>query len=590
MIGAAFQPQFYSPGTNFDTPATLIELLTFRAQDKTNEPAYHFLLDGATTKASLTYSDLDYRARVIAAALQKLGISGQRALLLYPPGLEYLAAFFGCLYANVAPVPVYPPRTNRSVDRILTIAADVKPAVALTNRNILGGLRRVTDVAGEISAWKWQTTEDLSGSLAAGWQPPSINGDSTAFIQYTSGTTGNPKGVVLTHANVLHNLAEIYRRFGHSPDSRGVIWLPPYHDMGLIGGVLQPLYGGFPVTLMSPVAFLQHPLSWLQAISQFKATTSGGPDFAYDLCVRSLPSEETEDLDLSSWDLAFCGGGSIRPDVLERFTTAFSPFGFRREAFYPCYGLAEASLLVTGAQKMKGPVTRRFVKPALEGHLAIETVFGDGESKALISSGRIEPNQAVIIVDPETSTERPQGQVGEIWVSGPNVARSYWGREDESSRTLNASLAGWPGASFLRTGDLGFILGNELYVTGRRADLITCAGRHYYPQDIEIAIENSHQALRPRSGAAFAAELDGLERLVVVHEIDRHCRPEQFEAVFEAIRQAVKHQFGLDVFHIVLIQTSTLLKTSSGKTRRNGCRAEFLTGGLKKVAESVVAS
>ncbi|ERT03827.1 AMP-binding enzyme family protein, partial [Lyngbya aestuarii BL J] len=326
---------------------TLVDLLRARATHESEQVGYRFLLDGETQEVSLTYQALDQQSRAIAAHLQSICQPGERALLLYQPGLDYISAFFGCLYAGVVAVPAYPPRPNRSLERIEAILADSKATVALTSQSILSLINRQLEQVQSLQTLHWVATDTLE-TFADHWQEPVLTSDSLAFLQYTSGSTATPKGVMIAHGNLLQNLAAIHRCFGHSPQSQGVIWLPPYHDMGLIGGVLQPLYGGFGVVLMSPLMFLQRPLRWLEAISRDQATTSGGPNFAYDLCVRKIAPAQREGLDLSSWELAFNGAEPIYDEVIERFTEAFAPYGFRREAFYPCYGLAEATLIVSG--------------------------------------------------------------------------------------------------------------------------------------------------------------------------------------------------------------------------------------------------
>ncbi|PYQ61978.1 MAG: hypothetical protein DMF53_14145, partial [Acidobacteria bacterium] len=500
--------------------STLIELLRQRADQPAELPGYTFLLDGDETEARMSWAELDLRARGLGAALQRLGAVGERALLLYPPGLDYIAAFFGCLYGGAAAVPAYPPRANRPSPRVRSILEDAAPRVILTTSALRAKLEDVLPVP---AGTEWLTTDDpLPPALGAGdlaelageWRDPGVGPSTLAFLQYTSGSTAAPKGVMLSHANLLHNLGLIQACFAQTGRERTVLWLPPYHDMGLIGGILEPLYAGYPVTLMSPLAFLQQPVRWLRAISRTRATTSGGPNFAYDLCVHKVSAEQKRELDLSSWSLAFNGAEPVRPETLERFAAAFAPCGFRRAAFFPCYGLAEATLLVSAGRRQEGASVRAFAADEIERHRAAPADDG----RALTACGRAaDPRPGyprIAIARPDSSEPCGPGEVGEIWVSAPSVAQGYWRRPEETERTFGARLAGGEGP-FLRTGDLGFVADGELFVTGRLKDLIILRGRNHYPQDIELTVERSHPALRPGCGAAFAVEREGEERLVV---------------------------------------------------------------------------
>ncbi|HEX6288568.1 MAG TPA: amino acid adenylation domain-containing protein, partial [Herpetosiphonaceae bacterium] len=551
--------------------------------------AYTFLLNGEVATDALTYGALDGQARAIAMLLRQHCSQGDRVVLLYPPGLDYLCAFFGCLYAGVIAVPAYPPnpaRLARTLPRLQAITGNARPCVALASAAICEAVGRIADVP-EFAAMRWIATDALDSSAdGSAWQPPDISGASLAFLQYTSGSTARPRGVMLSHANLLHNSALISQAFGHTPDSRGVIWLPPYHDMGLIGGLIQPLYSGFPVVLLAPVDFLQRPLRWLEAISRFKATTSGGPNFAYDLCVQKISPEERAQLDLSSWSVAFNGAEPVRALTLQRFAEAFAPAGFRPEAFYPCYGLAEATLIVTGGGVESLPVVSSFAADELERHRAIEVEASAG--RALVSSGRALGGQQVAIVEPTTRQHCEPGQVGEIWVAGSSVAGGYWEQPDATAQTFGASIAGEASGSYLRTGDLGFVRDGELFVTGRLKDLMIIRGRNYYPQDIELTVERSHPALRPASGAAFTVAADDGERLVVVHELERQQRHTAIDTVAAAIRQAVAIEHDLAIHAVVLLKPGSVPKTSSGKVQRYACRESFLDGTLAAIAQSVL--
>jgi amino acid adenylation domain-containing protein len=558
---------------------TLVELLRRRARLQPERRAYTFLLDGEREEVHLSYGELDRQARSIAARLQALGVEGERALLLYPPGLQYAAAFFGCLYAGVTAVPVYPPRPNRPDPRFLAILSDARARVVLTTSAILPNAERL--LAGE-AAVAWLATDGLDAEGAEEWRLPELAPDGLAFLQYTSGSTSAPKGVMVSHGNLVHNERLIQSAFGVTEDSVVVGWLPLYHDMGLIGNLLQPLWAGCSCVLMSPVDFLQKPLRWLAALSRYGGTVSGGPNFAYDLCARKIRPEDKAGLDLSRWEVAFDGAEPVRAETLDRFAAAFAPCGFRREALFPCYGLAEATLFVTGATRRKAPVVGRFRAPELERHRAV----ADPDGRPLVSSGRPAPapvGQEVAIVDPDGPRRLPEGGVGEIWVAGPSVAGGYWSRPEPAESTFRAFTAAGEGP-FLRTGDLGFLLGGELFVTGRAKDLVIIRGRNHYPQDIELTVEKSHSALRPGCGAAFAVDEGGEERLVVVQELRREARNADAAEVLEAIRRAVAEEHEVQLQAVALIRTASLPKTSSGKVRRRACRDAFLNGSLAVLA------
>jgi acyl-CoA synthetase (AMP-forming)/AMP-acid ligase II/acyl carrier protein len=569
--------------------STLVDILRYRALHQPNKIAFTFLEDGETESASLTYQELDLQARAIAGYLQTLVPAGTRALLLYPSGLEFIAAFFGCLYAGVVAVPAYPPKRNQKMFRLLAIAADAQATVTLTTKELLIDIESRFVENPELAALHLIATDNIAPEKAQLWQESSLNGSTLAFLQYTSGSTGTPKGVMVSHGNVLHNLELIHKCFGHTPNSRGVIWLPLYHDMGLIGGILQPIYGGFPVTLMSPVAFLQKPFRWLEAISRYKATTSGGPNFAYDMCVNKITPEQRASLDLSSWEVAFNGAEPIRADTLETFIATFEPYGFHRKAFYPCYGMAETTLLVSGGLKTATPVVLTVQGSAIERNRVVESVGEQEGAKKIVGCGKVWLDQKIVIVDPEKLTQCPPDKIGEIWFSSPSVAQGYWNRTEETKQTFHAYLADTGEGPFLRTGDLGFFQGSELFLTGRLKDLIIIRGTNHYPQDIELTVEQSHPALRPGCSAAFTVEVDGVERLVIAQEVERsYLRHLNTDEVIGAIRRSVSEQHDLQVYAVSLLKTATIPKTSSGKIQRHACRAGFLDGNLDVVGKWII--
>jgi amino acid adenylation domain-containing protein len=569
--------------------STWVDLLRQRTLHQPDQLAFTFLPDGETEGDRLTYRELDRQAQAIAAQLQALELSGERALLLYPPGFDYLAAFFGCLYAGVVAVPAYPPRSPRNTPRIKAIWADAQVAIALTTTATLPKLQSLMATKTDLGDIEWLTTDNLTKGLEENWQEPFIDTNTLAFLQYTSGSTGTPKGVMLSHGNLLHNAAMTYQLMGHSPSSKFVSWLPTYHDMGLIGGILQPLYGGFPCILMPPAAFLQRPYRWLQAISQYKGTTSGAPNFAYELCIQKITPEQQETLDLSSWDVAFNGAEPIRQDTLERFCVKFAPCGFHRSAFYPCYGMAEATLMVSGGQKTTPPVFKTISGTTLARHQVVETSVESEDASTHVSCGQTLQGQQIVIVNPETLTQSYNHEVGEIWVSGSSVGHGYWNQPEKTRETFLAYLSYTGEGPFLRTGDLGFLQDGELFITGRAKDLIIIRGRNLYPQDIELTAERSHPALRVGSSAAFSVEVDGEERLVVVQEVEFRQKP-NVEDVTAAIRQAVTEEHEVQVHTVVLIKPGTIPKTSSGKIQRRATRTTFLTGNLSVIGSSILES
>jgi 8-amino-7-oxononanoate synthase len=581
---------------------TIVDLLRQRAAYRPHDRAFTFLVDGENEELNITYAELDRQARAVGGWLLANGMAGKRVLLLYPSGLDFIAAFMGCLYGGAVAVPAYPPRKNRSVERIEGIASDADAAVALSTRDVVDRFEGLKAGAPSLQNLVWQVTAELEPHWADRWERPRIDGDTLAFLQYTSGSTGTPKGVMLTHENLLHNSLRIMQAFELTRSQASVFWLPSFHDMGLIGGILVPLYGGKFNVLMSPVAFLQKPLRWLQAISKYRATISGGPNFAYELCVRKTTPEQRAALDLSSWSLAFNGAEPVRAETIEAFSEAFAVSGFRRRAFYPCYGLAESTLMVTGGMKFEEPVVRSFDAESIETGVAVPRPANAAGARRMVGSGRELDGQDVLIVEPQTCEPLPPGRVGEIWVSGPSVARGYWNRPEESQGNFGAMLAQpepalaggavakWqpnPGP-YLRTGDLGFFDNGELFVAGRLKDLIIVRGRNHYPQDIERDVEQACDIVRPGSVAAFSVEYEGRERVVVVAELERGKRERaELVAAFEAIRSRLAKEHEVAVEGIVLVRPNSVPKTSSGKIQRRACRRQFLEGTLEVIEQHV---
>ncbi|MFD9043271.1 condensation domain-containing protein [Streptomyces bottropensis] len=587
---------------------TLVDILRDRAFQTPRRTALTFLEDSGT-EYDVDYAELDRRARAVAAALTERGMRGERALLLFPPGPDYVAGFLGCLYAGAVAVPQYLPSGRRGAAGVLGVAADSGAALVLSNTAARDGLWAQHPEFAE-SRVPWLLTDGPVDThpheaIARGPRPEDL-----AFLQYTSGSTGTPKGVMVRHENLVHNSAAISRALGTSSESRGVSWLPPYHDMGLIGGILQPLYAGFPCTLMSPMAFLRQPLRWLAAVSRHRATVSAAPDFAYLECVRRIGEEDRRTLDLSSWEQAMTGAEPVRAETLELFSRTFAPNGFRSSSFHPCYGMAETTLFVTGGSSRPEhePVVLELDRRALELGLATEATAvapvdgtqaadgteGPGTTRTptagldsvvrLTACGTPQSEDLVVVVDTEGGEPCAPGRVGEIWVSGPTVTSGYWGRPEQSRRDFGARLATYPEREFLRTGDLGFLLDGRLFVTGRLKDVMIVRGRNHYPQDFERTAELAHPMIQPTRSAAFSVDRNGTEQVVIVHEVARGFRSEQAQEVIEAVARAVASEHGPAPYEVVLVRRGVVPRTTSGKVRRGTCRDLWLAGELPSLA------
>jgi amino acid adenylation domain-containing protein len=540
--------------------SSLVLMLRRRAEREPDRVAHTFLIDGEQTERTLTCGALDRRARAIAVTLRKRGAAGKPVLLVHDSDEDVVTSLFGCLYAGAIAVPAYAPVDPRTRARVHAIASDSGAELALAGR------RSGEDLASLLGASHPAVRgrlvpADLPDADAERWEERPVDPGAPAIVQYTSGSTSAPRGVVLTHENLDANQRAIAAAFGTDERSVVVGWLPLSHDMGLIGNVLHPLYVGARGVLLPTAAFLERPARWLRAIARHRGTVSGGPNFAFELCIRRLPAADREGLDLSSWKVAFNGAEPIRPETLDRFAQAFAPAGFRREAFLPCYGLAESTLLVTGGASSQGP----------------RVVAHGGRPR--VGCGAPPPEHRVAVVDPGSGAALPEGQVGEIWVAGPSVGKGYWRRPDATAEVFGARTAAGDGG-FLRTGDLGFLRGGELYVTGRRKDLIVLSGTNHYPQDIEAAAERAHPAVRAGCGAAFSIEVEGEEQAALVQEVDHRRAEADPAAVVEAIRATVFELTGVALHAVALVGGGAVPKTTSGKVQRQACRAAFLEGGL----------
>jgi acyl-CoA synthetase (AMP-forming)/AMP-acid ligase II len=563
---------------------SLVDVLLHRAAEQPGDPAYVFLPDRGGEPVSLTFAELNERASTVALNLALRGRRGDRAALLFPPGLDFVVAFFGCLLAGVIAVPMMLPRRDGSRDAAAAILTDCAPRFVMTRRDLVEGSR--PDLTKRIcsAAIEWLFVDDLDGGSETASRALYCPGpDDIAFLQYTSGSTSAPKGVVVSHGNLVENSEMIRIAFGNTRRSTYVSWVPLYHDMGLILNALQSLYVGAPCVLMPPVSFMQRPLGWLRAIHNYRAEVAGAPNFAFDLCVRRHRADQMQGIDLSCWKVAFNGAEPVRADTIDRFATTFAPYGFAAASLQPAYGMAEATLLISTGRRGGGAVSRTLSRDALQRHSAMPPAH-DEDAQTLVGCGRPLAGERIAIIDPEGPVRLGPDSIGEIWVAGPNVARGYWHNREATASVFRARISGAEDEGcWLRTGDLGFLdRDGELYITGRIKDLVIIRGINHYPQDIEKTVQECHPALRPHCGAAFGViDQYADEQLVVVQEIERGYR-QQADAgeILAAIREAITREHDIAPREIVLIRPGTLPQTTSGKIQRNLARQMFLAGSL----------
>lgn len=545
------------------------ELLGMQARERPDALAFSFISDEPDGETHMSFGELHTRASAIAAELAGRARPGARVLLLHPPGIEYVCAIFACFHAGTVAVPCVPPsprRMHRMLPRLLELAQNAQAEVVLTTATIEQAARPLACGDGPLAQASW-LSPSADGVAPDGWEPFQGEPSDVALLQYTSGSTMSPRGVVISHANLLANASLIAQRFGMSVDTCGFNWLPPYHDMGLIGTILQAIFCGCRSVMSSPISVVRRPSFWLESISRFAATISGGPNFAYDLCVERIEEASLESLDLSSWEVAFNGAEPVRAETIDAFSERFGQCGFRKRAFLVCYGLAESTLMSTAAGRQAEPTVRTFEPGPLAHGAAVERPLG----KALVGCGTIADGHELRIVDPESMRACPEGQVGEIWLRGPSVASEYWRRPEETIQTFGVSIAGAPSdGPFLRTGDLGFLQEGELFVVGRMKELMIIRGVNHYPHDIEAVAERAHPVLRRHCSAAFALdEATSCERLALVLEVNE-LDSEPLE-VFEAVRMAVAQDLGLPLRLIALWPPGAVPKTTSGKVQRRLC-------------------
>ena len=569
---------------------TVVDLIQARHDEAPHRVAYTVLKDGEAEDACLTWSDVDRRARAIGVWLSSQAVRGERVVLLFPTALEFVVAFFGCLYAGVTAVPAYPldpARLVRTRSRLRWMLEDCSPRLVLTtsrSREIDVEIGHACEGLPDLGCGY---TDTVSDDYADHWTYPDITEESVAVIQYTSGSIADPKGVLVSHKNILVNSRMIRCAHGYDKHMTIVSWVPLAHDWGLINSVIQPAYVGGRSVLMGTEAFLRKPVRWLRAVAGCEEASSGGPNFAYDLCCRKVTPGQCDGLDLSNWKFAGVAAGPVRADTLQEFTTAFGRYGFSADSFYSGYGLAEATLLVSDSERVRHPRVLRVDRKALQRHIVLEAPPDDDSAAALVSCGSPPDFERVVIVHPETREPLAVTEVGEIWVAGENVAKGYWNRPTETEDVFGACTSTGDGP-YLRTGDLGFLQCGELFVCGRLKDLIIVRGANIYPQDIEYTAERSHEALRRGCSAAFAVSSESDERLVVVQEL-RRTEGIDVAAVGAAMLKAILGEHGV-LAESVLVNAGAVPKTSSGKPQRNACRAVFLSGTLDVIWHRVAGA
>jgi acyl-CoA synthetase (AMP-forming)/AMP-acid ligase II len=566
--------------------SSLVDVLRRRAAEQPDDAAYIFLPDRGAKPLSLSFVELYARARAAAVSLAERGQKGDRAVLLFSPGLDFIVAFFACLLAGVIAVPLMVPRRASSRDASAAILADCSPRFAMTRRDLLTEARPELTERFRTPRLDWVFVDScIAGSDEPQSTPPPPQPDDIALLQYTSGSTSAPKGVVISHGNLIANSEMIRIAFGNTRRSTHVSWVPLYHDMGLILNALQSLYIGASCVLMAPVSFMQRPLSWLRAIHDYRAEVAGGPNFTFDLCVRRYRPEELQGIDLSCWKVAINGAEPVRANTIDRFASTFAPHGFDAKSIQPAYGMAEATLLISAGGRGTGPAIREVSRDSLQRNRIVAPAQAQ-DAQMLVGCGRQLRGERLAIVDPDTRMPLGPGLVGEVWVAGPHVAQGYWRNPEATASVFKVQTASGGAPYWLRTGDLGFLdEDGELYITGRIKDLIIIRGINHYPQDIEETVQDCHAALRRYCGAAFSVpDNNDEEQLVLVQEVERTFRRQiAIGEIIASIREAITREHEIAAREIILIRTGSLPKTTSGKIQRRLTRQMFLAGTLSLV-------
>ncbi len=562
---------------------TYTQVIKNRNREKPDHVVFRFLQDGVIENESFTYRQLEIRSKAVGAAMQRIGVKGDRVLLLFQPGLFYVASLYACFYSGFIAVPAYPPRRKKGIDKIHNIIIDSGATICLVSQHVFNDINKVLPDDTILKTLQWIVYDDITDEDMLNFTETEIEGEDVALLQYTSGSTGNPKGVIITQKNILYNSEYIRQSFGLDSNSVGVNWLPIFHDMGLIGGVLQAAYVGGVNIGMPPMAFLKKPLNWLKAIEKYGGTTAGGPNFSYDYCVQKVSDDDCKELDLSSVDVFFCGAELIRKSTYKQFCSKFAVSNARANQLYSCYGMAETTLIVTGGYQKAQPVYINVDAVALSEN-KFKKADDHNSQVSLVGCGHTWMETVIEIVNPVTMKKTDKNEIGEVWIGGPTIAAGYWNKSEETSRTFGATLE--DNSSFLRTGDLGFFYDNELFITGRLKDLIIIRGANYYPNDIEFTIQSNISELRQNSGAAFSVSENNEEVLVIIQELERTAmRNTDYNKIIDNIRRVIAEDNEIDTHAIVLIRAGSIPITSSGKIQRRQTKYDYLSGNLSVVAE-----
>lgn len=575
----------------------ILDVLMYRAIHEGDKPAFTYLADGTAVDLDWNYAQLASATLWVRNQLPE-NAEGLRVLLIFEPGLAFLAAYLGVMAAGAVAVPCHPPMGNTQIQRMLGMIMDCQPQIVMHSKYISDHhpqLKQFTQAAEQfnIKLLELDIPRDplVEPETFAQFQGPAP--EQLAMLQYTSASTGDPKGVMINHANLMANCEAIYDWLGPDPQRKGCIWLPPYHDMGLLGGIMQPLFAGFPLVFMSPLHFIQSPLRWLKTLSNFKGSITGAPNFAFRMCVEQITDEqlEAEGIDLSCVREIFCGSEPIHATTMQSFAQRFEHVGFKHEAINPCYGMAEATLLVSGKPKNKLPNYVHFDKESLEQGTPKETDINTTDAKntlELVSCGHVAKGLDIRVVDPDTGSTLPSGQVGEIWVRGNSMSEGYWRKPEINELAFKKQPQGEDNTDYYTTGDMGFIHEGEVFVTGRIKDLIIVRGRNLYPQDIERACLNAHPALKQSIAAAFALQDGEEEGIGIIVELKKEQRAAEDE-IKNAIESAIRQHFQVTPSAIYFGPPRTVLRTTSGKIRRSACRDAYLKQKLKQFPEAAVA-
>jgi acyl-CoA synthetase (AMP-forming)/AMP-acid ligase II/acyl carrier protein len=563
----------------------LIGLLEGQSLKYMQKTAYVFLENGIDEQERISFRELENRAKKIAAFLQKDFKKGDRCVLLFPTGIDFVVSLFGVILAGLIAVPAYPPRRNSSSGRFWSILEDSDASLILCSETNAKNLKRNFGDDVRMQACPVFEYTDLLVSDPQAWERPQTSPDDLAILQYTSGSTGQPRGVMVSHQNIINNFTVVHKAFHHDEKLVVVGWLPNFHDMGLFGTTLQSLFAGGMSVIIPPQVFIKNPLLWLKAITKYKAITTGSPNFALDYCCNKITDDQKNEIDLSTLLVFFCGAEPIHKSTFDRFAREFNSCGFKPEMFYPTYGLAESTLMVVGPDHRDKPLYYPANAATIENENRITPAAENQNQKDIVACGFPWQGNRILIVQPESREELEYGRIGEIWVSGPSVCQGYWNNAQATQEVFGAFVKDSDERPFLRTGDLGFVHNGQLYITGRHKDMIVIRGQNFYPQDLEKSIADSHEALAEYAGAAFSVNMAREEHLVIVQEVKRtHIPSLNEEEVFEAIRQSMATDFELQAFSIVLIRTGSIPKTTSGKIQRRACKKAFIDHELNVVA------